>query len=73
MHNFEAITHQLLAHHAARQASGEPECAVVLAELLERPDEAQAMGRRAQELTERFRGATQRTMEALHPLLGGRT
>ena len=69
MYNFEAITHQLLAHHAARQAATEPECAAVLAELLEHPEEAQAMGRRAQELTERFQGATRRTLDALTPLL----
>jgi 3-deoxy-D-manno-octulosonic-acid transferase len=40
MHNFEAIAHQLLAHHAARQASGERELTGLLAELVERPDEA---------------------------------
>ena len=68
MHNFEAITHQLLAHHAARQASGAQELTSLLAELADRPDEARAMGRRAQELTERFQGATQRTLEALHHL-----
>jgi len=69
MHNFEAITHQLLAHHAARQATDEHEFAVLLEELVGRPEEAREMGRRAQELTERFQGATRRTMDALQPLL----
>ena len=69
MHNFEAITHQLLAHHAARQAADERELAALFAELVERPEDARQMGRRAQELTERFQGATQRTMEALRPLI----
>ena len=69
MHNFEAITHQLLAHHAARQAADEREFAALLAELVEHPEDAREMGRRAQELTERFQGATQRTIDALQPLL----
>ena len=69
MHNFEAITHQLLAHHAARQAGGEPELSQALAKLFEHPEEARTMGARAQELTDRFQGATRRTLEALAPLL----
>ncbi|OGX38941.1 MAG: hypothetical protein A3C53_02415 [Omnitrophica WOR_2 bacterium RIFCSPHIGHO2_02_FULL_68_15] len=68
MHNFETITHQLLAHHAARQATDEHEFAALLAELVEHPEDARQMGRRAQELTERFRGATQRTMDLLQPI-----
>ena len=73
MHNFETIAHQLLAHHAARQAAGPRELAALLAELVEHPEDAREMGRRAQELTERFQGATQRTIEALRPLFGDRT
>jgi 3-deoxy-D-manno-octulosonic-acid transferase len=65
MHNFEAIAHQLLAHHTARQASGASELPGLLAELLEHPDEARKMGARAQTLTEEFQGATGRTMELL--------
>lgn len=69
MHNFEAITHQLLAHHAARQAEDPRELARLLEELVLDPNEAQAMGRRAQALIEQFQGATRRTLEALAPLL----
>ena len=69
MHNFEAIAHQLLAHHAARQLTGGERLKSLLEELLDHPEEAEAMGRRAQTLTEQFRGATQRTLEALRPLL----
>ena len=69
MHNFESITHQLLAHHAARQVADAGELTRALEELLADPVEAQAMGRRAHELTERFHGATQRTLDALKPLL----
>lgn len=69
MHNFETIAHQLLAHHAARQVTGGEELPGLLQELLAHPTEAQAMGRRAQALTEQFQGATQRTLEALRPLL----
>jgi len=69
MHNFEAIAHQLLAHRAARQVAGVEELSLVLSELAARPDDAQAMGRRAQELTEQFQGATHRTLEALAPFL----
>ena len=69
MHNFEAIAHQLLAHRAARQVAGGEELSLVLAELAAHPDDAQAMGRRAQELTGQFQGATHRTLEALTPFL----
>ena len=69
MHNFEAIAHQLLAHHAARQVANSEELTPLLEELLASPSEAQAMGHRAQELTERFQGATQRTLDLLKPLL----
>ncbi len=69
MHNFESIVHQLLAHHAARQVANAGELTRLLKALLGDPVEAQAMGRRARELTERFQGATQRTLDALAPIL----
>ncbi|MBI4343338.1 MAG: 3-deoxy-D-manno-octulosonic acid transferase [Candidatus Omnitrophica bacterium] len=69
MHNFADITRQLLAHRAARQLRGAEELAPALLELLERPADARAMGERALQLTERSQGATQRTLEALKPLL----
>ena len=71
VHNFETIVHQLLAHRAARQVGSAQELEGVLSELLTHPADAEAMGRRAQEVTEQFQGATQRTLEALKPLLKG--
>ncbi len=69
MENFQSIAHQLLAHHAARQLTSGEEATALFNELLANPTETQAMGRRAQEVTERFQGATQRTLDALKPLL----
>ena len=69
MYNFETIAHQLLAHHAARQAASEDELTQFFAELIDNQAEAHAMGRRAHALTEQFQGATQRTLDALQPLL----
>ncbi len=69
MHNFASITHQLFAHHAARQVNSADELTQTLQELLAHPREAQAMGARAQALTEQFQGATQRTLNALKPFL----
>jgi 3-deoxy-D-manno-octulosonic-acid transferase len=69
MYNFEAIAHQLLAHRAARQIRSADELTAVLLELCANPTQAQLMGRRAQELTEQFQGATQRTLQAIATLL----
>ena len=69
MHNFDSIIHQLLAHHAARQVTDAGELTRVLEELLADPTTSQVMGRRARELTEQFQGATQRTVDALKPLM----
>jgi len=69
MYNFEAIAHQLLAHRAARQVGSGEELSRALAELSLDEAGAQAMGQRAQALTEQFQGATHRTLEALRPFL----
>ena len=69
MHNFAAIAHELLGHHAAMQVAGSRELAPLFDELIADPAAAQQLGRRAQELTERFQGATQRTLTALQSLL----
>ena len=69
MHNFDAIAHQLLAHHAARQVERGEELSAVLQEWLTDPAQADAVGRRAQDITERFQGATGRTLDALRPFL----
>lgn len=70
MHNFAAIVQDLLAHRAARQLRSPAELTAAFQDLLTHPGDAQAMGRRAHELTERSQGAAQRTLEALRPLLG---
>jgi 3-deoxy-D-manno-octulosonic-acid transferase len=69
MHNFAEIASQLLKYQAAQQLSGGAQLNQVLQELLTDRRAAQAMGRRAQELVERSRGTTRRTLEALAPLL----
>jgi 3-deoxy-D-manno-octulosonic-acid transferase len=71
MHNFAAIAHQLLAHHAARQVERAEALPALCEALLAHPEEARTMGLRAQALTEQFQGATQRTLRALGPLLKG--
>lgn len=73
MYNFASIAHQLLAHRAACQVEHAAALAALCLELLDHPEEAQAMGQRAQALTEQFQGATQRTLKALQPLLKGST
>jgi 3-deoxy-D-manno-octulosonic-acid transferase len=69
MHNFADIAHQLTASQAARQIANAAELLPVLQELLAHQETAQAMSRRAQELVARSCGTTQRTLEALAPLL----
>ena len=69
MHNFADIAQQLTTNRAARQLSNAAECTSALHALLANPVDAQAMGRRAQELTTRCQGATQRTLDALTLLL----
>ncbi|MBI4342078.1 MAG: 3-deoxy-D-manno-octulosonic acid transferase [Candidatus Omnitrophica bacterium] len=68
MHNFEAIAHELLAHRVACQVASGRELATLLDQLIANAPDAQAMGRRAEELVQRHRGATQRTLDALPPL-----
>ena len=66
--NFRAIADDLRAHDALQIATRE-ELAGVLAELLNNPDKAEAMGQRAREVFERQAGATARSTEALRELL----
>jgi 3-deoxy-D-manno-octulosonic-acid transferase len=69
MHNFADIAQQLLACRAARQLLNASELPAALHELLSDRPAADAMGRRAQDVVEQSRGTTQRTLEALAPLL----
>ena len=69
MNNFAEITRQLLAHRAAWQLQNGAELTGTLHQLLTDGFTAQTMGRRAQELAEDSVGCTQRTLDALTPLL----
>lgn len=69
MYNFLEIAEQLVSHRAARQLTGETELLEAFTTLCSDSVEAAAMGRRAQDVVERSRGATRRTLEALEPLL----
>lgn len=69
MHNFADIASQLTNSQAARQLSSAAELTPTLRGLLQDSASAHAMGRRAQELTERSRGSLQRTLDALQSVL----
>ena len=69
MHNFAEIAEQLVSHQAARQLARDAELPQAVTALLSNPSEAQAMGRRAQDVVERCRGTTQRLLDALTPFL----
>jgi 3-deoxy-D-manno-octulosonic-acid transferase len=66
--NFRAITDDLRAHDALCIATKD-ELGHALIEMLQRPDEAQAMGRRAREVFGHQAGATARSVDALRQLL----
>ncbi len=69
MHNFAEIAEQLVSHQAARQLARDIELPQAFAALLADPREAQAMGRRAQDVVEQCRGTTQRLLDVLTPFL----
>ena len=69
MHNFQEIAYQLVTYKAAQQLTDRSALRAALERCLRHPEEAQAMGRRAQALTAQFQGATQRTLEALQLFL----
>lgn len=69
MHNFEAIAHELLGNRAACRVDNSRDLSVLFEELLTDAPNAEAMGRRAQALVEQHRGAAQRTLDALKPIL----
>jgi 3-deoxy-D-manno-octulosonic-acid transferase len=66
--NFRAITDDLLAHQALRVA-GPGDLAASLGDLLVDPDQAHAMGLRAENVFEQQAGATRRSVEAIRELL----
>ncbi|HEX4031662.1 MAG TPA: 3-deoxy-D-manno-octulosonic acid transferase [Terracidiphilus sp.] len=66
--NFRAITDDLRAHHAIRIAAKE-ELAAALIEMIQNPEQADAIGVRAAEVFERQAGATERCMAAMRAVL----
>jgi len=69
MHNFADIARQLTADGAARQLTSQAQLLPALRELLSDPAAADRMGRAGQAAVARYAGATQRTLDALAPLL----
>jgi len=70
MQNFHEIAEQLVSHGAARQLADRAELGRTLQQLLTDRQQAEELGRRAQELVGRLSGVTSRTLDALIPLLG---
>jgi 3-deoxy-D-manno-octulosonic-acid transferase len=66
-HNFKDVVELLLTRDAARVVRNEAEFQRTVAELLDDPEAARRMGRRAQILVHNQQGATARTVEAVLP------
>ncbi len=74
-HNFNAqdIADLFIDLGACRKVSGTDELAETVSELLSNPDEAARLGRAGQQVLEENRGALERLLVLLEPLLGGRS
>jgi 3-deoxy-D-manno-octulosonic-acid transferase len=68
-HNFQDVVEMLLAADAAKIVHNQAQLGEFVRWCLDRPAEAAAMGERARQLVLRHRGATDRTLLALRPLL----
>ncbi len=64
-HNFRDVVELLLAHDAARVVRSGDELTQAVAELLENPERARAMGQRARQTVLSQQGATEKTVELL--------
>lgn len=73
-HNFNAqdIADLFIDLGACRRVSGTDELADTVSELLSNPDEAARLGRAGQKVLEENRGALERLLVLLEPLLGGK-
>ena len=69
MFNFTDIARTLLSYQAACQIKEAAELFHVLIDFLDDPKSAAAIGERAKQVTERSRGSTARSLEALKPFL----
>ena len=63
MHNFRAITDELIAQRAIVQAKGSGELAAAFEDLLDNPTKAAEMGVRGRRVAESQRGATRRAVQ----------
>lgn len=69
MENFREIAALLLEARAARSIENQEELAHVVEEILANPEKGEKMGQNAKAVLSAHRGATQRTMQLLEPLL----
>lgn len=67
--NFRDVVHLLLSHDAANVVETEQAMFEFVAQCLRNPEQAKAMGARAQELVRRQQGATERTLQGLELLI----
>lgn len=65
LENFADAESQLMSANAAKMVPAPSELRKALAEMLDHPDDASAMGRRAQEVVVQNKGATQKTIDLL--------
>jgi 3-deoxy-D-manno-octulosonic-acid transferase len=70
--NAQDIADMFVASHACRIASGADELVSLITELLTKPDSAAALGRNALALLQANRGALQKLLVLLEPLLDKR-
>ncbi|MCM1511781.1 MAG: lipid IV(A) 3-deoxy-D-manno-octulosonic acid transferase [Oxalobacter formigenes] len=70
--NFEAITEDAVKQGAALRIASAPELMQQAASLFNRPEKRHEMGKKAQQFAFRQRGATERTIAVLTPLLADR-
>jgi 3-deoxy-D-manno-octulosonic-acid transferase len=71
MENFRAVASLFQQHAAAVELPNEAALAPAVRRLLASPAEREALGRRARQVVDRYRGAIDRTMGHLEPLLPG--
>ena len=69
MENFSEMAAQFLAAHAGIQVSSGPQLGKVWVQMIEETSLREQMGKAAQELSDRNRGATERSLERLTALL----
>jgi 3-deoxy-D-manno-octulosonic-acid transferase len=69
MQNFQDIVEIFLKHHALIQVQTAEELSAKMRELLKKPEEIEKIGRNAQEVIQKYRGATEKTLDIIGELL----